>query len=88
MREGMLPTSVKQAEPSFGSPQLVRGRRHLERVLGEYVAHYGDHRPHRALGLRAPASEQDRLTAPQLCRGRIARRPILGGLINEYVVAA
>jgi transposase InsO family protein len=67
---------------------LVRGRRHLERVLGEYVAHYDDHRPHRAIGLRAPASERDRLTAPQLCRGRIVRRPILGGLINEYVVAA
>lgn len=67
---------------------LVRGRRHLERVLGEYVAHYNDHRPHRAIGLRAPTSERDRLTAPQLCRGRIARRPILGGLINEYVAAA
>ena len=67
---------------------LVRGRRHLERVLGEYVAHYDDHRPHRAIGLRAPTSERDRLTAPQLCRGQIARRPILGGLINEYVVAA
>jgi putative transposase len=29
---------------------LIFGRRHLERVLGEYVAHYNGHRPHRALG--------------------------------------
>jgi transposase InsO family protein len=66
---------------------LLRDRRHLERVLGEYVAHYNEHRPHRALGLRAPTSEGDRLKAPQPRRARIERRPVLGGLINEYRVA-
>ncbi|MEX0666641.1 MAG: integrase core domain-containing protein [Acidimicrobiia bacterium] len=33
---------------------LILGRRHLERVLDEYVEHYNTHRPHRALGQRAP----------------------------------
>ncbi len=33
---------------------LVFGRRHLEHVLREYVAHYNASRPHRGLGLRAP----------------------------------
>jgi hypothetical protein len=33
---------------------LIFGRRHLERVLAEYVAHYNEHRPHRALDQRAP----------------------------------
>jgi putative transposase len=29
---------------------LILGRRHLERVLAKYIAHYNDHRPQRALG--------------------------------------
>ncbi len=33
---------------------LILGRRHLEQVLEEYVAHYNTARPHRALELRAP----------------------------------
>ena len=28
---------------------LIFGRRHLERVLAEYVVHYNEHRPHRVL---------------------------------------
>src|SRR5664280_2761284 len=32
----------------------ILGRRHLERVLAEYIAHYNDRRPHRALGQQAP----------------------------------
>ena len=33
---------------------LIRGRRHLERVLNEYLRHYNDQRPHRGLALRPP----------------------------------
>jgi putative transposase len=67
---------------------LIRGLAHLERVLGEYVAHYNVHRPHRALGLCTPARPRER---PRMLRhgaDRITRRPILGGLINEYERAA
>ena len=33
---------------------LIVNRRHLEAVLAEYVAHFNDHRPHRALCQAAP----------------------------------
>ncbi len=33
---------------------LIWGRRHLERVLDEYLQHYNDQRPHRGLALRPP----------------------------------
>jgi putative transposase len=67
---------------------LIRGRKHLERVLREYARHYNDHRPHRALHLLPPDSCEG---GPHLeARGPsgIERRPILGGLVNEYGAAA
>jgi hypothetical protein len=33
---------------------LIVGRRHLERVVVAYTAHYNEHRPHRSLGQRPP----------------------------------
>lgn len=33
---------------------LVLGRRHLERVLRAYAAHYNERRPHQGLGLQTP----------------------------------
>jgi putative transposase len=66
---------------------LVVGRRHLERVLGEYVAHYNAERPHRGLDLRAPDAPSGppaRASPPR----RVRRRDILGGLIHEYELAA
>jgi putative transposase len=59
--------------------------RHLRKVLAEYAAHYNTHRPHRALQLRPPHPES---AAPEPAQGRIRRRPILDGLINEYAPAA
>jgi putative transposase len=64
---------------------LIVGERHLAAVLNEYVAHYNGHRPHRSLGQQPPSP------APQvvdLGAARVHRRPILGGLINEYSQAA
>ncbi len=66
---------------------LVRGRRHLERVLGAYVRHYNEGRPHRGRELRPPAgaptcSGSDPRATP------VRRRDLLGGLIHEYEVAA
>jgi transposase InsO family protein len=62
---------------------LIFGRRHLERVLDEYVEHYNAHRPHRSLNQRAPEFRVS--TAPA---ARVERQPVLGGLINEYRAAA
>ncbi len=38
---------------------LILNRRHLERVLAEWLEHYNSARPHRALGLRTPIARSD-----------------------------
>ncbi len=66
---------------------LIYARRHLERVLQDYVAHSMAERPHRGLSLAAPAGNR----TPQV-RGKtrmpVERRDVLGGLIHEYRWAA
>jgi putative transposase len=64
---------------------LIFGERHLRTVLARYSAHYNRRRPHRALQLQPPRPD---LAAPDLDCRRIRRRPVLGGLINEYERAA
>ncbi len=66
---------------------LIYGRRHLERVLQAYVAHYVEERPHRGLSLAVPAGNR----TPQVrgtTRTPVERRDVLGGLIHEYRWAA
>jgi len=66
---------------------LIYGRRHLERVLQAYVAHYIEERPHRGLSLAVPAGNR----TPQIrgtTRTPVERRDVLGGLIHEYRWAA
>jgi len=66
---------------------LVQGRRHLGRVLTEYVSHYNRARPHRSLGLdppEAPTVSLD-LDPTRLSRASpVLRRNVLGGVIHEY----
>jgi putative transposase len=64
---------------------LIFGERHLRTALARYGAHYNGRRPHRALQLQPPRPD---LLAPDLDCRRIRRRPVLGGLINEYERAA
>ena len=64
---------------------LIFGERHLRQVLAVYAAHYNTARPHQTLRLRPPLPASP---APEPAHGRIRRRPILGGLINEYETAA
>jgi putative transposase len=65
---------------------LILNRRHLDHVLRHYVAHYNRHRPHRSLSLEPP---QERPVASASAPSpRIDRRELIGGLINEYHVAA
>ena len=64
---------------------LIFGERHLRSVLAQYSAHYNRQRPHRALQLRPPRPQA---LVPKPVHGKIRRRPILGGLINQYEAAA
>jgi transposase InsO family protein len=66
---------------------LIYDRRHLERVIQAYVAHYVAERPHQGLGLAVPAGTR----TPQVRgtpRTPIERGDVLGGLIHEYRWAA
>jgi putative transposase len=64
---------------------LIFGERHLQAVLARYSAHYNHRRPHRALRFLPPRPDHP---APDLSQPQIRRRPILGGVINEYERAA
>ena len=64
---------------------LIFGERHLRRTLALYASHYNTRRPHRALQLRPPRPEA---LLHEPIRGPIRRRPVLGGLINDYEPAA
>jgi putative transposase len=64
---------------------LIVNERHLRAVLAEWEAHYNEHRPHQGRQQQAPNDQPDRvvdLAVP------VQRRPVLGGLINEYHRAA
>jgi putative transposase len=65
---------------------LIVNRRHLERVLAEYVAHFNHHRPHRTLHQAATLTPLPPPASPS--RLRLRRRDRLGGLIHEYTQAA
>jgi len=58
---------------------IILSERHLRWVLGEFVRYYNHRRPHRSLELRVPEGPRD---YPR--QGLIARRQILGGLVNDY----
>jgi transposase InsO family protein len=62
---------------------LIASRRQLESVLGDYVRHYNQARPHRGLHLAVPKPS----SGPEQA-GTVRRRDILGGIIHEYERAA
>jgi putative transposase len=64
---------------------LIFGGRQLRSVLAEYVEHYNDHRPHRALGQAPPLGPAK---PPVILAGMVVRRDRLGGLIHEYAQVA
>ena len=69
---------------------LIFGEAHLRAVLTEYQGHYNTARPHHGIAQRIPADERD--TDPAIVTNvdirQIRRKPVLNGLINEYVRAA
>ena len=76
---------VLTARTEVTDRMLIFGERHLRMILAEYEAYYNGRRPHRSRQLRPP--RPDHLPA-DLFKERIQRRPVLGGLINEYEQAA
>jgi len=81
MRNGF----VLAARTEITDRMLIFGQRHLQLVLAEYEAHYNGRRPHRSRQLRPPRHDHP---VADLSQEQIKRRPVLGGLINEYERAA
>ncbi|MGA8454884.1 MAG: integrase core domain-containing protein [Streptosporangiaceae bacterium] len=76
---------VLTARTEVTDRMLIFGQRHLRTILAEFEAHYNGRRPHRCRQLRPPPPDHP---AADLSKKRINRRPVLGGLINEYERAA
>ncbi|HUK73369.1 MAG TPA: integrase core domain-containing protein [Streptosporangiaceae bacterium] len=76
---------VLTARTEVTDRMLIFGERHLRSVLTEYARHYNGRRPHRSRELRPPRPDHP---AADLSQQRIKRRPVLGGLLNEYERAA
>jgi transposase InsO family protein len=68
---------------------LILSDRHLERVLTVFADHYNGHRPHRALALTPPRPTRRPVTpATESGEAHVQRRDRLGGVIQEYILAA
>jgi len=69
---------------------LIFGEQHLRAILTEYQAHYNAARPHQGIAQRVPdagcAAPPSAMIDPDI--ERIRRKPVLSGLINEYMHAA
>jgi len=76
---------VLTARTEVTDRMLIFGERHLRTILAKYEAHYNGRRPHRSRQLRPPRPDHP---VADLSRKQIKRRPVLGGLINEYERAA
>ena len=76
---------VLTARKEVTDRMLIFGERHLRTILAQYEDHYNGRRPHRSRQLCPPRPDHP---VADLSRKRIQRRPVLGGLINEYERAA
>jgi len=72
---------VRTVRAEVTDRMLIFSQRHLRAVLTEYAGHYNGRRPHRSRDLRPPRPDHP---IADLAAERIKRRPVLGGLINEY----
>ena len=76
---------VLTARTEVTDRMLIFGERHLRSVMAEYARHYNGRRPHRALQFQPPRPDHP---MADLSQERVKRRPVLGGLLNEYERAA
>ena len=69
---------------------LILGEAHLHAVLAEYQEHYNTAQPHQGIAQRIPDRDPHTFhsAAADLDSRQIRRKPVLNGLINEYLRAA
>jgi len=66
---------------------LILNQAHLQCVLRQYFGYYNHRRPHQGLGQQPPAPTTSAPRFPAAPE-RVQCRPVLGGLIHDYAVAA
>ena len=66
---------------------IIWNRRQLERLVGDYIEHYNQHRPHQSLGQRPPTPDHGPPEAPP-ATVTVLRTSRCDGLIHEYRNAA
>jgi putative transposase len=76
---------VLTARTEVTDRMLIFGERRLRRVLAQCEAHYNGRRLHRSRQLHPPVPDHPVADFSQV---RVKRRPVLGGLLNEYERAA
>jgi len=69
---------------------MILGAAHLRAVLTEYQEHHNTARPHQGIDQHVPggAGHPPCIAAGDIRARQIRRKPVLSGLINEYVRAA
>jgi putative transposase len=69
---------------------LILGEAHLRVVLTRYQLHYNSARPHQGIAQRVPDAGRyaPSPAVTNLDTAAIRRKPVLNGLINEYLYAA
>jgi putative transposase len=72
---------VLTARTEVTDRMLIISERHLRSVMAEYTRHYNGRRPHHALQLQPSRPNHP---VADLSQERVKRRPVLGGLLNEY----
>jgi len=58
---------------------IIVNQAHLRSVLTEYVEFYNNCRPHQGIGQQSPI-----IRLPEKREGLIQRRPVMGGIMNDY----
>ena len=58
---------------------LIINEAHLRRVLQEFLDYYNNRRPHQGLNQQSPVPRSEPIS-----EGKVQKRPILGGIINDY----
>ena len=70
---------VRSAREACLDHLLIVNEAHLRRVLQAYVGYFNRARPHQALDQRTPVAPDRRWS-----HGRIRRRDVLGGRLQDY----
>lgn len=70
---------VRSARSECLDQIIVVNQAHLRSVLTEYVTFYNTRRPHQGIDQQSPI-----IRLPEKFEGSVQKRPVLGGIINDY----